>query len=245
MEAESRPIASLDERRAAPTEHDAGVRTMFDRIAPRYDLLNRILSGGFDQRWRRRAVRETANAPRGARLDVCAGTLDLSKLLAEAAPNERIVAVDVAEEMMRAGKKKAPRVETIAGDACALPFDDETFAVAVCGFGVRNVADTDAFAREMSRVLLPGGVLVVLEAFRPARAVPAMLHRAYVGKMFPALGALLTRDPAAYEYFVASVSAFHTRRAFEALLANAGFSSVRGYDVTLGMAGIVVAEKSR
>ncbi len=243
MEAESRPIASLDERRAAPTEHAAGVRTMFDRIAPRYDLLNRLLSGGLDQRWRRRAVRETTRAPRGARLDVCAGTLDLSKLLAESSPDERIVAVDVAEEMMRAGKKKAPRVETIVADACALPFEDASFAAAVCGFGVRNVADTEAFAREMSRVLAAGGVLVVLEAFRPERAVPAMLHRAYVGKMFPALGALLTRDPAAYEYFVASVSAFHTRRAFETLLAKAGFVSVRGYDVTLGMAGIVVAMK--
>lgn len=241
MEAETRAIPSLDERRAAPREHAEGVRAMFDRIAPRYDLLNRLLSGGLDQTWRRRAVRELERAPRGPRLDVCAGTLDLSKLLAEATPHERIVAVDLAEEMMRAGHAKAPRVETIVGDACALPFDAGTFAGGVCGFGVRNVASTESFAREMHRVLAPGGVLVVLEAFRPERALPAMLHRAYVGKMFPALGALLTRDPAAYDYFVASVSAFHTRRAFERLLADAGFVSVRGYDVTLGMAGISVA----
>jgi ubiquinone/menaquinone biosynthesis methyltransferase len=243
MEAETRPIPSLGDRERAPREHDEGVRAMFDRIAPRYDLLNRLLSGGLDQSWRKRAVHELVNAPRGTRLDVCAGTLDFSKLLADDAPNERVVAVDLAEEMMRAGKHKAPRVETVVGDACALPFEDASFAAAVCGFGVRNVSSCDAFAREMHRVLAPGGVLVVLEAFRPERAVPAMLHRAYVGKMFPALGALLTRDPGAYDYFVASVRAFHTRRAFERLLQNASFDDVRGYDVTLGMAGIVVATK--
>lgn len=166
-----------------------------------------------------------------------------SKLLADAAPSERIVAVDLAEEMMRAGHAKAPRAETFVADACDLPFEDGTFAAAVCGFGVRNVSDTESFAREMHRVLAPGGVLVVLEAFRPERALPAFLHRGYVGKMFPALGALLTRDPAAYDYFVASVRAFHTRGAFEKLLQNANFDEVRGYDVTLGMAGIVVAVK--
>jgi len=242
---EPRPIPALDERAAKPRAHDDGVRAMFDRIAPRYDLLNRLLSGGLDQTWRKRATRELRSAPRGPRLDVCAGTMDFAKLLADDAPRERVVAVDLAEEMLREGRKKAPRVETIVADACALPFDAATFAAATCGFGVRNVASTESFAREMHRVLAPGGVLVVLEAFRPERALPAMLHRAYVGKMFPTLGAVLTRDPAAYEYFVASVAAFHTRRAFERLLQNAGFASVRGYDVTLGMAGIVVAEKAR
>ncbi len=147
MSAETRPIPSLDERRAAPREHAEGVRAMFDRIAPRYDLLNRLLSGGLDQTWRRRAVRELERAPRGPRLDACAGTLDLSKLLAESGRSERIVAVDLAEEMMREGHDKAPRVETIVGDACDLPFDDGTFAGAVCGFGVRNVASTRSACR--------------------------------------------------------------------------------------------------
>jgi ubiquinone/menaquinone biosynthesis methyltransferase len=216
---------------------------MFHRIAPRYDLLNRVLSGGLDQRWRHRAVSELAGAPRGPRLDVCAGTLDLSAMLAAALPKERVVALDLTDEMMRQGRSKAPGVETIVGDACALPFEDATFGGVVCGFGVRNVSAPDRFAREALRVLAPGGVLVVLEAFRPQRALAAFLHRAYVGHVFPTLGAIALRDRAAYDYFVESVGSFLTRLELEKMLADVGFFAVRGYDVTLGMAGIVVATK--
>lgn len=213
---------------------------MFDRIAPRYDLLNRLLSGGIDQRWRRRVVQEAAGAPPGPRLDLCAGTLDLAAMLAESAPNERVVAVDLAEEMMRIGRSKAPRVETVVSDVCELPFEERTFAAAVCGFGVRNVQKPEAFAREARRVLLPGGRLVVLEAFKPRRPLAAFLHREYVGRVFPALGAVLSQSRDAYEYFVRSVRGFMQRTELEELLRHAGFVDVRGYDVTLGMAGIVV-----
>ncbi len=216
---------------------------MFDRIAPRYDLLNRLISGGVDQRWRRRAVDELRAAPRGPRLDLCAGTLDLSARVARVFPDERVVAVDVAGEMMRRGQRKAPRAETVVADVCALPFEDRTFASAICGFGARNVASPERFASEALRVLVPGGVLVVLEAFRPERRVARALHRLYIGNAFPALGALLSRDRGAYEYFAASVSAFMSRAEFGAVCERAGFSSARGYDLTLGMAGVVVAKK--
>jgi len=216
---------------------------MFDRIAPRYDLMNRLVSGGLDQRWRRRAIAEVAHAPRGAHLDLCAGTLDLAAMLVRAFPAERVVAVDMAEEMMRVGRRKAPSVETVVADVCALPFPDGTFAAATCGFGVRNVSSVDAFAREALRVLEPGGRLVVLEAFYPERRLGALLHRAYVGHVFPALGALVVHDRAPYDYFVKSVGAFLPRSDFERLLQNTGFRSVRGYDVFLGLAGIVVGEK--
>ena len=217
-------------------------RAMFDDIAPRYDLLNRLLSAGIDQRWRRQVVAEVRSAPAGARLDLCAGTLDLAAMLVTAAPSERVVAVDLAEQMMRAGRRKAPRVEAIVADVCALPFEGASFAAAVCGFGVRNVDSPEVFAREALRVLAPRGRLVVLEAFRPRKAVGAFLHRAYVGRVFPALGAVLSRNRGAYEYFVRSVRGFITRPEFEALLSRAGFRAVHGYDVTLGLAGIVVAE---
>jgi ubiquinone/menaquinone biosynthesis methyltransferase len=215
---------------------------MFDHIAPRYDLLNRILSGGLDQRWRRRVVAEVVGAPPGPRLDLCAGTLDLAALLCAAFPAERVVAVDLATQMMARGLHKAPRAETLQADVCDLPLDNASFGAAVCGFGVRNVASPEAFAHEVKRVLVPGGRLVVLEAFRPARRLATFLHRAYVGRVFPMLGAILSRDRDAYEYFVRSVRGFMTRAALEDLLRTAGFRSVRGYDVTLGMAGVVVAE---
>jgi ubiquinone/menaquinone biosynthesis methyltransferase len=237
------PEPSFTARRRAPEAHAAGVRAMFDRIAPRYDLMNRLVSGGLDQRWRRRAVAELASGPRGPRLDLCAGTLDFAALTAEAYPGDRVVAVDLAEEMMREGRRKAPRVETVAADATALPFDEGTFASATCGFGVRNVSSVDAFAREALRVLRPGGLLVVLEAFHPERRLGAVLHRAWVGRVFPALGSLVVRDRAPYDYFVKSVGAFLTRSDFERLLQNTGFCRVRGYDTTFGLAGIVVAEK--
>jgi len=239
------PFPSQGDRKRAPREHDDGVRAMFDRIAPKYDRINRVITGGLDKRWRRKAIEELARAPKGPRLDLCAGTLDFAGLLERAWPDERVVAVDLAEEMLKRGRAKAPRTETVVADVCALPFEDATFAAATCGFGVRNVSSLEGFAREAFRVLQPRGILVVLEAFRPERAIPAFLHRAYVGRAFPALGKIFLRERAAYEYFVASVGQFVTRRDFEALLRDAGFCAVRGREMTFGVSGLVVAEKSR
>jgi ubiquinone/menaquinone biosynthesis methyltransferase len=241
---ETTPHASLDDRRRAPKEHDAGVRAMFDRIAPQYDLMNRLITGGLDKRWRRLAVEELRRAPRGPRLDLCAGTLDFAALLLETWPSERVVAVDLAAEMMKRGRDKAPAAQTVVADVCALPFPDATFTAATCGFGVRNVSNVEAFAREAFRVLQPRGILVVLEAFRPERTIPAFLHRAYVGRAFPALGKLLLRERDAYEYFVASVGKFITRRDFESVLRDAGFCAIRGREMTFGVSGLVVAEKA-
>src|SRR5580765_4575757 len=145
------PFANRDDRDRAPRAHDDGVRAMFDRIAPQYDRINRFITGGLDKRWRRQAIEELGRAPKGPRLDLCAGTLDFAGLLEDSWPDERVVAVDLAEEMMKRGRKKAPHAETIVADVCALPFEDATFAAATCGFGVRNVSNVSAFAREALR----------------------------------------------------------------------------------------------
>lgn len=239
--AQAIPIAEVEKRGA--TAHGEAVRSMFDRIAPTYDLLNRVLSGGVDRRWRKRAVREVDAAPDGPLLDLCAGTMDLTALLVEARPHARVVAADFAGEMLERGRHKAPAAERVVCDAMALPFDDASFAGAICGFGVRNLTDPEAGAREALRVLRPGGRFVVLDFFQPVRRLTRAFHTAYASHVLPAVGALVSGDGDAYRYLARSMDAFHTRAAYASLLRRAGFTHVRDFDLTLGIASIVVGEK--
>jgi ubiquinone/menaquinone biosynthesis methyltransferase len=215
---------------------------MFDRIAPTYDLLNRLMSAGIDGRWRAHAVRELTGAPPGPVLDLCAGTMELTALVARARPEGRVVALDFAAAMLERGRAKVPRAEVVVGDALALPFADGEMAAVVCGFGVRNLADLRAGVREVRRVLRPGGVFVTLEFFRPTRTLTRVFHGAYASRLLPVLGGWLSGDRSAYEYLARSMAAFYTRTEYEALLGEIGFGAVRGLDLTLGVASIVRAE---
>ena len=236
------PIASVEERADKRGAHERGVRAMFDRIAPTYDLLNRWMSAGTDARWRVRAVDAVRSAPRGPILVLCAGTMDLTAILAKEFPNERIVATDFAEQMLVAGRKKAPRAEVVVADALALPFEDGEFAAVVCGFGVRNLADTARGAQEAKRVLRPGGRFVTLDFFKPASARARAFHEIYAKRVLPAVGGLISGDREAYDYLARSMEGFVTRAAYEDLLRDAGFGDVWGVDLTLGIASIVSAE---
>jgi ubiquinone/menaquinone biosynthesis methyltransferase len=220
---------------------------MFDRIAPTYDLLNRVLSAGLDTRWRARAVGEIARAPAGEVLDLCAGTLDLSAAIERAHPSRQVVAVDFAADMLTRGAGKVQRTEVVVGDAMALPFEDGRFSAVICGFGLRNLSDTRKGIAEAIRVLGPGGRLIVLEFFRPDRGPRAAMTRAFHGGfakvVLPLAGKVVANDGDAYGYLARSMASFLTRGELELELRDAGMQGVHGEDLTLNIASIVVGSK--
>lgn len=237
------PIAEPQLRHDHEDEHARSVRTMFDRIAPTYDALNRVMSAGIDRRWRKRAIDRVTRAPDGALLDLCAGTLDLTALAVARFPRRRIVAADFAAQMLELGKHKAPRAERVVADATNLPFADGEFAGVVCGFGMRNVADTKKAMREVRRVLAPGGLFVTLEFFRPARGVTKVFHEAYAKRVLPAVGGLISGDKGAYAYLAKSMGAFLSRDEYAELMREVGFTNVRGEDQMLGISAIVTGTR--
>jgi 4-hydroxy-3-polyprenylbenzoate decarboxylase len=236
----AKPVAELAARKDSKEHSDAN-RAMFDRIAPTYDLLNKLMSFGIDRRWRAKALGMLGKPGTlmGPVLDLCAGTLDLSAMLEEAFPGERIVACDFSSKMLELGKDKVSRTEAIFGDALALPFDAGSFGAVICGFGMRNLADLRAGVREARRVLRPGGTFVTLELFAPKLLRTRALHSAALKTALPMLGKVVARDRDAYAYLAASIEGFVTREQYEAILREEGFEAVEATDLTMGVAAIV------
>ncbi|HKB14623.1 MAG TPA: bifunctional demethylmenaquinone methyltransferase/2-methoxy-6-polyprenyl-1,4-benzoquinol methylase UbiE [Planctomycetota bacterium] len=226
---------------APPGLSPEGVRTMFGRIAERYDLGNRILSLGRDRAWRRRAARESDLRPGGKALDVCAGTGDLAFELERR--GARVLALDFCAEMLRRGAAKASArrsaVRFVAGDALALPFAPRTFDAATIAFGLRNLADPRAGLAEMGRVLRPGGRLVVLEFTRPGGGPFAALFRAYARRVLPAVGGWITGRREAYEYLPRTLLRFGSPGELAAAVEAAGFEQVRCRTLTGGIVACV------
>jgi demethylmenaquinone methyltransferase/2-methoxy-6-polyprenyl-1,4-benzoquinol methylase len=199
-----------------------GVRRMFDRIAPVYDAMNRVMTAGLDRRWRARTLDATVRT--GDRvLDVCCGTGDLA--IGARRRGAQVTGVDFSERMLERARAKDPRVEWVQGDALALPFDPATFDAATVGFGVRNVADLDAALRELRRVLRDGGRLGVLEITTPRGAL-APFYKVWFDRIVPQLGRVLPGG-AAYTYLPASVRRFPPPDELQALLERVGFANVR------------------
>ncbi|MEX0673493.1 MAG: bifunctional demethylmenaquinone methyltransferase/2-methoxy-6-polyprenyl-1,4-benzoquinol methylase UbiE [Gaiellaceae bacterium] len=199
-----------------------GVRAMFDRIAPVYDLMNRVMTAGLDRRWRR-ATAEAAVRPGDRVLDACCGTGDLAVACARA--GGQVTGLDFSERMLERARRKAPELEWVQGDLLALPFADGTFDAATVGFGVRNVEDVGAGLRELRRVLRPGGRLAVLEITRP-RGLLRHFYGLWFDLVVPLLGRVLPGG-AAYTYLPASVRRFPGPEDLAGLLQEAGFASVR------------------
>lgn len=199
------------------------VRTMFDRIAPVYDRMNRLMTAGLDKRWRRQTAERVVRI--GDRvLDGACGTGDLAlaDLLAGAG---EVVGVDFSEPMLERARQKSNAIDWVRGDLSQLPFPDAGFQAATVGFGLRNVPDLDRALRELRRVLEPGGRLGILEMTRP-RGPLAPFYRLWFDRLVPLAGKLVPGG-SAYTYLPASVRRFHTPDELAGRMARAGFEQIR------------------
>lgn len=260
---ESHPMATTPKARPEQGEaREHQVRTIFSEIAPRYDLLNHVLSLNIDRRWRRRAVDRlglpsgTGRAPgRGGAedvptpaspriLDACAGTYDLSlELVRRKGFQGRVVASDFARPMLVEGKKKleGTPVSPVTGDTLRLPFPDAAFDGAMVAFGLRNLADLDRGLREFARVLRPGSRLVILEFTTPPNPLIRGGYHFYFHHILPRIGRIVSGHPWAYTYLPESVKEFPGPDGLEARIRAAGFAGVEWEFVSLGIAAIHTA----
>ncbi len=245
-----RPGGGLASRVSTPTPGDpenAAVRAMFDRIAPRYDLLNHLLSAGIDVRWRRRAVDLLELRSPARVLDLCTGTGDLLIETLRRGPACAGVGIDLSHRMLVRGAAKllrsglAGRASMVEGDGQRLPFLEARFDGALVAFGIRNLADRLGALREIRRVLRPGGRLVVLEFSIPSGFL-GRLYRVYFGRVLPRLAGVLS-ERSAYEYLPASVERFPSPAEFAGLMCEAGFGAVRWSRLTGGVACLVWGDK--
>jgi len=219
------------------------VRRVFSQIAPRYDLLNHLLSLNVDRDWRRRAIAalEWRRNPGGLYVDLCAGTLDVGVMLSrEAGFNGQVVAADFAEPMLRAGMAKVAgrSVSPVVSDALILPLAGMRAAGAIVAFGIRNVVDLDAALAEVHRVLAPRARFVILEFTTPSNPIVRSLYHLYFHRVLPAIGGLVSGHPSAYKYLPESVAHFPGPAALAARMQATGFVDVHWRPLTLGIAAI-------
>ena len=221
---------------------------MFDAIAPRYDLLNHLLSAGIDRRWRARAISTLQLSGRETVLDVCTGTADVA-LEARRRGAAHVLGVDFAGAMLALGLKKVraagvdARIVLVRGDAMELPARSSSADAATVAFGIRNVQDAERACAEMARVLRPGGRLAVLEFGMPRLPGISALYRWYFSRVLPFIGRMLSGHTAAYSYLPASVGTFPPPQEFMTLLRRCGFSDVRAVPLTFGIVYLYTAVK--
>ncbi len=216
------------------------VREMFDRVAPRYDLANHLLSFGCDLVWRRRAAEIVAGWTPACVLDVATGSGDLALALQRRLPAAQVVGVDFSQAMLALARRKGVRY-LIAGDGVQLPLANQSFEVVTVAFGLRNMRDWGEALREMKRVLTSGGHLLILDFSLPGQPIWRWLHRFYLHQIMPFVSAAITGQKEAYQYLGASIEKFPSGRAMCDLIEENGFVNPVAEPLTGGIVAIYTA----
>jgi demethylmenaquinone methyltransferase / 2-methoxy-6-polyprenyl-1,4-benzoquinol methylase len=238
-------LRRADAAAAGGAEKRAYVQQIFSEIAPRYDLLNHVLSMNIDRAWRREALAALAwkAEPTGTYLDLCAGTLDVgAQLVRQTGFGGYVMAADFAEPMLRMGDGKAPRsvLGPVAADALELPVADASFDGAIVAFGIRNVASLDAGLREVHRALKPGKRFVILEFSTPRNALVRAGYQFYFHVVLPTIGRVVSGHKTAYAYLPRSVAHFPVEEELASRMTAAGFRDVTWRALSFGIAAIHV-----
>ena len=225
------------------------VESMFDKIAFRYDFLNRFLSAGIDVGWRKKAVKELISSHPKQLLDVATGTGDFALTSYYILHPDKITGIDISDGMLQIGRKKILKaglqneIELLNGDSEAISFDDNSFDAVTVAFGVRNFENLENGLSEIKRVLKPGGKLVILECTKPSLPVIKQLYHFYMNIITPKIGKIIAKDNDAYQYLNNSVQHFPEKQSFIHILNNAGYRDAFYKTLTLGICTIYCAEK--
>ncbi|HEV7843757.1 MAG TPA: bifunctional demethylmenaquinone methyltransferase/2-methoxy-6-polyprenyl-1,4-benzoquinol methylase UbiE [Pyrinomonadaceae bacterium] len=235
----------LDNRKEKTKDHATRVREMFSRIAGRYDLLNHLLSGNTDKRWRKlvaKRLQSALSSPGARALDVACGTGDLSLALS-AATRARVIGLDFCRPMLDRAARKAlesdgRRCVFIEGDALRLPFEDKAFDAVSIAFGLRNLSSVEKGLSELLRVLKPGGRACILEFSKPVVPGFNLLFQLYFTRLLPRIGGMISGSSSAYEYLPASVYSFPDQKQLAKIMREAGFEEVEYENLTGGIAAL-------
>jgi len=243
-------LTTVDPANDSVSKAPERIAGMFDAIAPRYDLLNHLLSGGIDRTWRTRAIRSLALTGRERVLDLCTGTGDLAIAALTARPGAaRVVGVDFAGAMLRIAAEKIDRnrlrgpVGLVRGDATRIPMAAASVDAVTIAFGIRNVENVRSACAEMHRVLKPGGRLAILEFAVPTLVGWRSVYGWYLKHVLPRIGRAVSRHDAAYGYLPASIDAFATPEELLTILRQSGFETVSAVPLTLGSVCLYTARR--